>query len=182
MDVQNISAYILYGVGLFIEIRKKPRERGRSVESQAQICFVHKPEHAMLNKIRDQRKNEMEQLYHDEGYALVGAAMEVYNEMGPGFLEDVYQECFELELAARNIPFQAQLPLNLWYKGMQLKKGYKPDLLVFDSIIVELKAEKTLTGRDESQLLNYLKGGRKKVGYLFNFGHETDLQFKRMVF
>ena len=121
-------------------------------------------------------------VYEKEGYQLIGAAMEVYNEMGPGFLEDVYQECFELELADQKVPFQAQVPLKLWYKRKKLKKHYKPDIYAFDCIVVELKAEKTLISRDEAQLLNYLKGSKKKVGYLFNFGHEGKLQWKRMIF
>ena len=121
-------------------------------------------------------------LFENEGYELIGAAMAVYNEMGPGFLEEVYQECLEMELSYRNIPFQSQLPLELRYKGQKMKKRYKPDLYTFNSIIVELKAEKALTSRDESQLLNYLKGAKKQVGYLFNFGYEGKLQYKKMVF
>ena len=124
----------------------------------------------------------MEFLYQQEGYGLIGAAMEVYNEMGPGFLEEVYQECIEMEPADRKIPFQPQLPLELWYKGKKMKKRYKPDFYAFDCLIVELKAQKMLASENEAQLLNYLKGARKKVGYLFNFGHESQLQIKRMVF
>ncbi len=124
----------------------------------------------------------MELYFKQEAYELVGAAMEVYNVMGPGFLEEVYQEAMELEMNLRKIPFKSQAPLQLWYKGQQMKKFYKPDLFVFNCIIVELKAEKTLTSRDESQLLNYLKGSGVKVGYLLNFGHETNLESKRMVF
>ena len=124
----------------------------------------------------------MGMLYQHEGYELIGAALEVYNEMGLGFLEEVYQECIELELSDRKIPFQAQVPLELWYKGKKMKKRYKPDLYAFNCIIVELKAEKSLAGRDEAQLLNYLKGSGKKVGYLFNFGHESQLQWKRTIF
>jgi len=124
----------------------------------------------------------MELYYGKEGYELVGAAMEVYNVMGPGFLEEVYQECMELEMRARKIPFQSQLPLELWYKEQKMDKSYKPDLFVSNCLIVELKAENNLTSRDESQLLNYLKGSGKKVGYLLNFGHESQLEYKRMVF
>jgi len=124
----------------------------------------------------------MELHFKKEGYELVGAAMEVYNEMGPGFLEEVYQECMELEMSLRKIPFKSQLPLELWYKRQKMTKFYKPDLYVFDCIIVELKAQKALTNRDEAQLLNYLKGSRVKVGYLLNFGHDSHLESKRMVF
>ncbi len=123
----------------------------------------------------------MRMLYEREGYALIGVAMEVYNQMGPGFLEEVYQECMELELEDRQFPIESQEMMGLWFKGKKLKKRYKPDIYVFDCLIVELKAKKTLTVQDEAQLLNYLKGSGKKVGYLFNFGHEGQLQWKRMV-
>ena len=123
----------------------------------------------------------MELHFKKEGYELVGAAMEVYNVVGPGFLEEVYHECLELEMNLRKMPFKSQLPLDLWYKDQKLTKFYKPDLFVFNCIIVELKAQKALTNRDESQLLNYLKGSGVKVGYLLNFGHESQLETKRMV-
>jgi len=123
----------------------------------------------------------MELYFKKEGYELVGAAMEVYNVMGPGFLEEVYQEAMELEMDLRKISFESQPPLELSYKGQKLKKFYRPDLFVCNSIIVELKAEKALTSRDESQLLNYLKGSGVKVGYLLNFGYESKLESKRMV-
>jgi GxxExxY protein len=120
-------------------------------------------------------------LFEQEGYNLIGAAMEVYNEMSSGFLEDVYQECMEIELHDRQIPFLSQEQLELWYKTRKMEKFYRPDLFVSKCLIVELKAEKTLTGNDEAQLLNYLKGARKKVGYLLNFGDGDQLQWKRMV-
>ena len=96
-------------------------------------------------------------LCKDEVYAVVGASMEVYNELGAGFLEPVYQEALEIELAERGIPFEAQRELQIRYKGRLLKKTYQADVIAFRNVIVELKALDQLTSREESQVLNYLK-------------------------
>lgn len=117
----------------------------------------------------------------DETYAIVGAAFEVYNELGAGFLEPVYQEALELELRARQIPFVSQPKLVLHYKGQALQKEYVPDLIVYDSLIVELKALDQLSPREEAQILNYLKATGKKVGLLINFGAHPKLQWERRV-
>lgn len=120
-------------------------------------------------------------LYEQEGYDLMGAAFEVYNEMGNGYLEDVYQECLEQELGLRKIPFNSKTELTIHYKGTPLKKKYIPDLMVYAEIVVELKAVKQLTPEHEAQLLNYLKTTGKKAGYLINFGSTDKLEWKRMV-
>jgi GxxExxY protein len=120
-------------------------------------------------------------LLKDEVYAIVGAAMEVYNTLGPGFLESVYQEALELEFMERGIPFAAQRELNICYKQYRLQKLYIADFLVFDKIIVEIKALDRLTSREEAQLINYLKATRLEVGILINFGSIGKLEWKRMV-
>jgi GxxExxY protein len=120
-------------------------------------------------------------LYQQEGYDFMAAVFEVYNEMGSGFLEDVYQESLELELTERHIPFISQPRLTLHYKGKPLSKQYAADLIVIGEIIVELKAVKTLAPEHEAQLINYLKATRKRVGYLANFGAFPRLQWKRLV-
>jgi GxxExxY protein len=79
-------------------------------------------------------------LFRDECYSIQGAVFEDYREMGSGFFEAVYQECLEKELRSRGIPFIAQQELRLLYKGEVLNQFYKPDLICFDKIIVELKA------------------------------------------
>ena len=107
--------------------------------------------------------------------------MEVYNTLGPGFLEGVYQEALELELSARQIPFEAQRELSIVYKGQLLKKKYIPDFLALEQVIVEIKALDRLTGREEAQLLNYLKATGLSVGLLINFGSAGKLEWKRMV-
>ena len=120
-------------------------------------------------------------LCKDEVYAVVGAAMEVYNELGAGFLEPVYQEVLEIELTERGVPFEAQKELRIRYKGRLLKKTYQVDMIVFGKVIVELKALDHLTSREESQVLNYLNATGLEVGLLINFGAEGKLEWKRLV-
>jgi GxxExxY protein len=111
-----------------------------------------------------------------QGYDFMAAAFEVYNEMGHGFTEDIYQESLEDELAQRSIPFVAQAELTIFYKNRPLRKRLRPDLLVFEDIVVELKAVSALAPEHEAQLLNYLKAARKPVGYLVNFGSTKRLE------
>ncbi len=122
-----------------------------------------------------------ELLYKDEVYAIIGAAMEVYNQLGPGFGEAIYQEAMEIEADLRNIPNQPQQDIFIKYKGTTLKQFFKPDFICYDKIIVEIKALDRLTSREEAQLLNYLKATNKPLGILINFGAERDLEWKRMV-
>jgi GxxExxY protein len=120
-------------------------------------------------------------LLKDEVYAVVGAAMEVHSELGAGFLEAAYQEAMEIEMRDRTIPFTAQCDLCIRYKGQPLKKAYCADFICFDQIIVEIKAMKELTVREEAQLLNYLKATGCRVGLLINFGDPGRLDWKRLV-
>lgn len=120
--------------------------------------------------------------YKDEVYAIVGAAMDVYNDLGPCFLENVYQEAMEIEVGARKIPSKSIQEIHIKYKGRPLKKKYIADLICYDKIIVEIKAMDRLTLREEGQLINYLKATGMKVGLLINFGHFPSLEWKRLVF
>ncbi len=113
-------------------------------------------------------------------HAIIGAAMEVHNIIGPGYLEAVYHECYEIEFQKRQILFISKPKLDIYYKDIKLKKYYIPDFLVFNEIIIEIKAEKCLTKVDEAQIINSLKTSRKKVGLLINFG-EASLVFRRFV-
>ncbi len=122
-----------------------------------------------------------ELIYKDESYAIVGAAQEVYYQLGTGFLEAVYQEAMEIEMFRREIPFEPQKQLFIDYKGTILKKEYYADFVCYEKIIVELKAESALCGRDVSQLLNYQKAAKMRVGLLFNFGSVGKLEWKRYV-
>jgi GxxExxY protein len=123
-----------------------------------------------------------ELILKDEVYAIVGAAMEVHTCLGPGVLEPVYQEAMELESRSRGLPFESQKVLEICYKEHRLRKEYVADLVYYGQIIVELKALDILTGREQSQLLNYLKATRMKVGLLINFGSQSKLEWKRLVF
>jgi len=125
--------------------------------------------------------NSDQGLWQQEGYDLMAACFEVYNEMGHGFLEDVYQESVEMELTVRGLPFLAQTKLQLLYKGNPLHKKYEADLIVVGEIIVELKAVKCLLLEHDAQLINYLRATNKRVGYLVNFGAHPRLEWRRRV-
>lgn len=99
--------------------------------------------------------------------------MEVHRELGCGFLEPVYQEAMEIELGDRGIPFRSQCELPVHYKGRKLKAGYRPDLVCFDSILIELKALSRLSGAEDAQVINYLKAGGYRLGHLLNFGSRS---------
>lgn len=120
-------------------------------------------------------------LLRDEVYAVVGAAIDVHRELGPGFLEAVYQEALERELSARAVPFRAQRSLRVVYKGEPLAKQYVADLICFDQVIVELKTVDRLSRTDAAQLLNYLKATGLRVGLLINFRSPNRLEWKRFV-
>ncbi len=120
-------------------------------------------------------------LYEQESYAILGACFEVYKEKGCGFLEAVYQECLELELGMRGVPFRTQVELLLSYKGHPLKQFYKPDFTCFERIIVEIKAVSKLTDEHRAQLHNYLKATGLRLGFLANFGHYPQLEYERIV-
>ena len=122
-----------------------------------------------------------ELILKDESYAVIGAAMEVHRVLGPGFLEKVYQEAMQLELNALRIPFEAEKPIGIDYKGQCLTQRYYADLVCFEQIIVEMKALKQLSGKEDAQLLNYVRATGFKVGLLINFGSHGKLEHKRFV-
>ena len=113
-------------------------------------------------------------------HTIIGIAMEVHREMGPGFLEAVYHECLEIEFSLRRIEYVSKPQLSIFYKEKKLKKYYIPDFLVYDEVILEIKAERCLTKEDEAQIISSLKSSKKNVGLLINFG-ELSLKFKRFV-
>lgn len=114
-------------------------------------------------------------------HAIIGAGMEVHRQLGPGFLEAVYQEALTVELTDRGIPFRRELELPVHYKGRRLPCGYRADFVCYESVIVELKALNVLGGIEEAQLLNYLKATFLERGLLLNFGRPS-LEFKRFIF
>jgi GxxExxY protein len=121
------------------------------------------------------------EIYKDEGYKLMGAAFEVYNEQGFGLAEEIYQESLEIELELRGIAFRSKQELKCFYKGRELKKRYVPDLFVFGALVVELKAVSQLPPEHEAQLINYMRITKQPVGYLINFGHKDTLEWKRFI-
>ena len=114
-------------------------------------------------------------------HAIIGAAMAMYNELGRGFLEAVYQEAMAIELEKRGIPFQAQVELPVHYDGRRLNASYRADFVCCDSVVVEIKAISKTGGTEKAQVINYLKAAGYRVGLLINFGARS-LEFERIVF
>lgn len=102
-------------------------------------------------------------------YKCVGAAMEVYNNLGRGMEEAIYQEALEIELKSQNIPFAPQQPLRTWYKGVLMNKIYYADIVAFNNIILELKSTEKIGREHRAQLFNYLRITKNKCGALINY-------------
>jgi len=122
----------------------------------------------------------MELLHKDITGQIIGAAIEVYKELGYGFLEAVYQKAMKVELEFRGLVAELENKIQVFYKGHEVG-FYEADILVNKCVIVELKVAKEYQKADEAQLLNELKATRIKVGMLINFG-QSKAEFKRMVF
>ena len=120
-------------------------------------------------------------IYEEETYAIRGAIYEVYKTLGAGFLEAVYQEALELELAARSIPYEAQPEITVAYKGAMLRQKYRADIVCFNKIILELKAVKQVLPEHVAQLQNYLRATGMKLGLIVNFSHHPGVEIKRIV-
>jgi GxxExxY protein len=120
-------------------------------------------------------------LYKEESYRILGACFEVYKEMGCGFVEPVYQECLEIELGLQGISFESQVQLPLAYKGSPLKGKYIPDFILFNKIVLEIKAVKELADDHRAQVYNYLRATGYRLGLLVNFGHHPGVEYERIV-
>jgi GxxExxY protein len=116
-----------------------------------------------------QRHREIEDGKDPRTSPIIGAAIEVHRNLGPGLLESAYEECLCHELHLRGLDCKRQVPLPLLYKGLRLDCGYKIDLVVQDEVVVELKAVEKLLPVHEAQLLTCLKLTGKRVGLLINF-------------
>lgn len=121
----------------------------------------------------------MELLHKELSEIIIKCYYKVYNTLGYGFLEKVYENAFSSELTRSGLSVQKQRPINVYYEG-ELVGEYFADLIVNDIIIIELKAAATLKEENEAQLLNYLKATKIELGFLFNFGIEAE--FKRKIF
>lgn len=116
----------------------------------------------------------------EQTYAIIGAAMEVHSELGHGFLEAVYCDALERELAEQEIPFEKEVRLPVMYRGQPLQTSYRADFVCFASVLVETKALQNLSGIEDAQVINYPKASGLKRGILLNFGTPR-LQYKRLV-
>lgn len=120
-------------------------------------------------------------VYKEESYKIVGAAFKVYNNLGPGFLEAVYQEALEIEFQRQGIPYEREKELNIVYDGILLKQTYRADFVCYGKIIVELKAVSELDDAHRSQVYNYLHATGYRLGLLLNFGCSDELEKERIV-
>jgi GxxExxY protein len=122
-----------------------------------------------------------ELLFRDEVFEIIGCAIEVHRVLGSGFLEAVYQEALEYELRKKEIPYSINKTLVVTYKGIRLRKEYIADFVCRDKILLELKALDGLAGREEAQVINYLKVSHYRIGLLINFGSIRKLEWNRII-
>jgi GxxExxY protein len=118
--------------------------------------------------------------FQEEVYKIIGACMEVHKVLGKGFLESVYHEALCIELNKREIPFESNKVLHIYYKDVQLKKTFTADIFVFDHIIVELKAIEGALDPHLAQVINYLSATKSGLSLIFNFGLPS-LQYRRVI-
>lgn len=119
-------------------------------------------------------------VFKEESYRIVGSCLSVFNKLGSGFLESVYQEALEKQFKQDNIPFEKEKRLHIKFDDIQLDKFFKADYICFNSIIVELKATPFIHNNDLAQVLNYLRATDMRLGILVNFG-EKSLNYKRIL-
>jgi len=119
-------------------------------------------------------------LYKEESCRIIGSCMKVHAELGPGFLESVYQEALEMQFKKDAVPYEREKLLNIYFDGDQLKKHFKADYVCFDVIVVELKATPFIYQKDMDQTLNYLNATKTRLGILVNFGSKS-LTYKRLL-
>ena len=115
--------------------------------------------------------------HEDITHKIIGAAYEVYNQLGFGFLESVYKKAIIVELTKNTLNVQEEKPPSVYYDG-QIVGDFYVDLLVEEAVIVELKSVQNLTKEHEVQLVNYLNGLKKEIGLLINFG-PSGIEVKR---
>ena len=134
-----------------------------------------------MRDAEDHKTDPSKQFLAEESYQVVGAAMEVYYKLGPGFLEGVYQDALAVELDDRGIPFTQQQRFGIEFKGRLLDRDYIADFVCYNKIIVEIKAVNALSPIDWAQVINYLKVCRMRVGLLFNFGSHGRPEWKKLI-
>ena len=123
-----------------------------------------------------------ELIYKEESYKIIGKCMEVHNNLGPGFLEIVYKDALELEFRKANIPYEREKKYDVNYNGVILPHKFYADFVVYDKIILEVKAlNKGYSDEHIAMCINYLKVSNNKLALLVNFG-ELRLNSRRIVF
>ena len=127
-------------------------------------------------------EKELDLIFKEECYQIIGSCMRVHSDKGNGFLEAVYQECLEYEFEEQLIEFEAQKKLKLYYFDRELKQTYIPDFICERNIIVEIKAVKEFDSIHKAQVFNYLKATGLKVGILANFGSYPNVTFERICY
>ena len=116
-----------------------------------------------------------------ESFKIIGACFEVYNQLGPGFLESVYQQCLLEEFQTQGIHCTAQQRIHITYKGKQIQQFFDADFICFNKIILEIKAVKNLLDEHRAQTINYLKATNLELALLVNFGQHPKLQYERFL-
>lgn len=119
-------------------------------------------------------------IFKDESYKIIGACMDLYNEIGNRFTEPVYQATLEILFQEREILYQREVYLPIMFHGKKVEKAYKADFIVYGDIILELKAVSTITEEHRAQVLNYLYLTEKPLALLVNFGSST-ISYHRFV-
>ena len=122
------------------------------------------------------------QLYKERMYNIIGAAMSLYNEIGSGYSEPIYQECLSVLCSERDIPWEREKLLKMYFHGIELEKTYKADFVCNDDIIVELKTVTELLSEHRAQLFNYMRITNTKFGILINFGESQRLHAEKYMF
>jgi len=117
----------------------------------------------------------------DESYTIIGICMEVHRELGMGFKEIVYKDALEYEFKIRNIPYKREEEYKIGYKNIILKHSYNADFIVYESIILEVKASSMIVNGFVKQTINYLKASGLQLGIIANFGEQSFVS-KRVVF
>ena len=119
-------------------------------------------------------------IYKEENYKIIGICMEVHRNLGKGFLEIVYKDALEYEFKKNNIPYDREMAYEISYKEITLPHKYFADFLVYEKIILEVKAVNGIIDEFIKQTLNYLAASKCKLGMIVNFG-EDSLKYKRIV-
>lgn len=123
----------------------------------------------------------MENFYlKDETYQIIGLCMDIHKILGKGFNEIIYKEALQYEFSQKGIPFEREKGYEIEYKDIILSERYSADFVVFDEIILEIKAISQLTSSDTGQTLNYLACSKNKIGLVINFG-EDSLKYRRVI-